>query len=88
VIISRSGFGGTDESRTWSRVPAGHPEGYLEAFANLYSEIAAAIADRELGRPAPECRYLFPTVEDGVRGVRFMLAALESSRSGSRFVAL
>lgn len=69
-----------------TRVPAGHPEGYLEAFANLYCGIADAIAaDEEGAQGAP---FDFPTVEDGARGVRFMHAALRSVRSGSRFVAL
>ena len=86
VVLSRGGFDVSPSARAWTRVPSGHPEGYLEAFANLYTEIADAILDREAGTPAPEGRYLFPTVEDGARGVRFMLAALELSLSGSRFV--
>lgn len=69
-----------------SRLPAGHPEGYLEAFANLYSEIADTIQARLDGVEPPSS--VFPTVEDGVRGVLFMHAALESSRHGSRFVPL
>ncbi|MTE01945.1 gfo/Idh/MocA family oxidoreductase [Paracoccus sp. YIM 132242] len=66
-----------------SRVPAGHPEGYLEAFANLYSEIAEAVTARLDGSADPE--VAFPTVEDGLRGVRFMFAALSSARNESRF---
>jgi predicted dehydrogenase len=69
-----------------TRVPAGHPEGYLEAFANLYSEIAEAIAAHRQGGMAQA--FYFPTVEDGVRGVRFMHAALRSARALSKFVAL
>ena len=67
-------------------MPSGHPDGYLEAFANLYSEIAEAILARQTGAaPQP---WLFPTVEDGARGVQFMFAALASSQDGSRFVRL
>ena len=86
VILSRGGFQQTPAARDWTRVPSGHPEGYLEAFANLYSEIAEAILARQTGAtPQP---WLFPTVEDGARGVQFMFAALASSQDGSRFVRL
>ncbi len=69
-----------------TRVPTGHPEGYLEAFANLYCGIADAIAAYEEGKQSGP--FDFPTVEDGARGVRFMHAALRSAGSDSRFVAL
>jgi len=69
-----------------SRVPTGHPEGYLEAFANLYSEIGDAIvASNESMKTRT---FSFPTVEDGARGVRFMHAALRSAQNDSRFVRL
>ena len=61
-----------------ARLPSGHPEGYLEAFANLYSEIADAIA---AGQVAPTGEWLFPTVGDGARGVRLMFAALRSAQT-------
>jgi predicted dehydrogenase len=86
VVLSRGGFEVSSSARAWTRVPSGHPEGYLEAFANLYTEIADAILDREDGAPAPTGGYLFPMVEDGARGVGFMHAALQSSLSGSRFI--
>ncbi len=57
----------------------GHPEGYLEAFANLYSDFA-------LQNPGQVT--LAPTVEVGARGVAFMFAALESSRNDGRFTPL
>lgn len=86
VILTRGGVTATPTARAATRVPAGHPEGYLEAFANLYTEIAAAILDREAGASPPNGGYLFPTVQAGARGVAFMFAALESSCNGSRFV--
>jgi predicted dehydrogenase len=64
-----------------TRVPPGHPEGYLEGFANLYAEIARAIrAARERKKPDPA--VVFPTVEDGLAGMEFVEAAVASSRAG------
>lgn len=86
TTLTRGGPQASLQARLASRTPAGHPEGYLEAFANLYSEIAAAIRARRAGQPLQELP--FPTLSDGVRGVAFMLAALQSSRESSRFVSL
>ena len=62
-----------------SRLPAGHPEGFIEAFANLYGAVARTIAARVEGRePDPE-DLDFPTVEDGVRGVHFVERAATSA---------
>jgi predicted dehydrogenase len=66
-----------------SRVGIGHPEGYQEAFAVLYAEAAEAIVARRLGRKTDGLVPDMPTVEDGVRTMRFIEAALESSRTGS-----
>ncbi|MGH8287232.1 MAG: Gfo/Idh/MocA family oxidoreductase, partial [Steroidobacteraceae bacterium] len=67
------------------RVPAGHPEGYLEAFGNIYREAFRAIRAEIAGKPLPpDCD--FPTIDDGVDGMRFVEAALESSRLDSRWV--
>ncbi|RAQ95855.1 Gfo/Idh/MocA family protein [Thermogemmatispora tikiterensis] len=60
-----------------SRLWPGHPEGFLEAFANLYNDIAEAILARRSGQTAPKER-LFPDVEDGVLGVQFIEAAVSS----------
>jgi hypothetical protein len=62
-------------------VPGGHPEGYLEAFANIYVEAAAAIRAARDGLPIP-ADVMVPTVEDGVKGLAFIDAAVRSSRSG------
>jgi predicted dehydrogenase len=64
-----------------TRIPAGHPEGYLEAFATIYSEVAAAIIVRRSGS-APDTAVLFPGIGDGVAGVAFVDAAIQSSRAG------
>ncbi len=60
------------------RVSRGHPEGFTEAFANLYAEFAEAILAARAGTPLAEA--WFPTVEDGLQGIRFVEAAVQSSR--------
>jgi predicted dehydrogenase len=71
-----------------TRIPWGHPEGYLEAFANIYAGAIDAIRRHIDGTPLPAAQYDFPTVHDGVRGMRFIHAAVESSRRGGAWVAL
>jgi predicted dehydrogenase len=80
----RRGSAGTGPAAAHAtRVPSGHPEGYLEAFAQLYSDLAEQItAQREKRAPDPNS-LLVPGVLDGVEGVRFIQAVLESSRHES-----
>lgn len=71
-----------------TRLPAGHPEGYLEAFAQLYRDAAEQIRARRAGRePAPTSRWL-ATAEDGVAGLAFIEAALASHQAGSAWTRL
>ncbi len=65
-----------------SRIVAGHPEGFHEGFANLYSDAAEAIAARRAGRTADPMALHFPTARDGAIGVAFVEAAVASSRAG------
>ncbi len=69
-----------------ARTPAGHPEGFLEAFANLYRNFAFAVRAHAAGN-APDPLYDFPTVQDGVRGVRFIHTALASNESTAKWTA-
>jgi len=62
------------------RVEIGHPEGFQEAFANLYRDAADAIVARRSGQPCDPLALDFPTVVDGARGIRFIEAVVESSR--------
>lgn len=71
-----------------TRIPNGHPEGYLEAFAQLYRDAAAHIHAAEAGLPVPPEAAWLPTVIDGVAGMRFIDAVLASHRAGSQWVAL
>jgi predicted dehydrogenase len=66
-----------------TRIPPGHVEGYLEGFANLYSDCAEQIIARLEGREPDPGALLVPSVEDGARGVRFITAAIESSSRGA-----
>ncbi|HEX5080076.1 MAG TPA: Gfo/Idh/MocA family oxidoreductase [Geminicoccaceae bacterium] len=83
-ILTRGRAGLSDAAQRASRVAPGHPEGYFEAFANLYRDAAAAIVAKRSGA-APDPLLDFPTVEDGARGVRFVEAAVESHRNGGRW---
>jgi predicted dehydrogenase len=71
-----------------TRIPAGHPEGYLEAFAQLYRDAAEQIAAQAEGRTPDPLASATPTVEDGLRGMRFVAAAVASSQAGGAWTAL
>jgi predicted dehydrogenase len=87
-LSRRAGAGVGPSAAHATRIPAGHPEGYLEAFAQLYTDLAERIvAHRERRSPDP-ASTLVPGVEDGVEGVRFMEAALKSSRRDAEWTSL
>ena len=71
-----------------SRTPFAHPEGFIEAFANVYLAAAAAIADQIEGKDPPAEGYDFPTVDDGVAGNAFIKACVDSSRSNAAWTKL
>jgi len=86
-LITRNNAGAGPEAGRVSRVPPGHPEGYLEAFATIYSEAAEAIrAHRSGDAPSPE--VIYPTVEDGLKGVAFVDACVRSSARDAAWVTL
>ena len=74
------------EALTASRIPAGHPEGYLEAFANVYKNFAihlnAKLSDKEIKTPD------YPTVADGVRGMKFIYACVKSDQNNANWEKL
>jgi predicted dehydrogenase len=86
--IRRPGPGGNSPAAHASRIPAGHPEGYLEAFAQLYTDLAEQIYARREGRSPSLASLLVPNVEDGVEGMRFIAATLESGRHNAAWVNL
>jgi predicted dehydrogenase len=87
-LIRRNGAGSMPVAHAASRIPSGHPEGYLEAFAQLYADIAELIAARIEGREPAEFARLVPGPQEGVRGVRFIEAAVKSSQANAEWVDL
>ena len=83
-MLTRNGAGALPESTRVSRIPAGHPEGYLEGFANIYSEAALAIKAYRDGGEAPD--VIYPTIEDGVIGLAFVEACVESAKKDGAWV--
>ena len=81
-MLSRGGPGLKPAAERASRIAIGHPEGTHQAFANLYSDVAEAVAARLTGTPADPLALDFPTVEDGARGIAFVTAAKASADAG------
>jgi predicted dehydrogenase len=85
-LITRGSGAAGDAAAQATRVPPGHPEGYLEGFANLYSDIAEVITARLEDRAPDPLACDFPTVEDGALGMKFITAAVESSSRDGAWV--
>jgi len=86
-IYRRGGHGVSAAARRATRVPAGHPEGYLEGFAQIYTDAAELIRAHAEGRAADPLATA-PGIEDGVRGVQFIEAAIASSRNNGAWTPL
>lgn len=84
-LITRGGAGAGAAAARVTRIPSGHPEGYLEAFATIYSEAAAAINAAKTGT-AVDPSVVYPTVDDGVKGVTFVTACIESGKQNGAWV--
>ncbi|MBR0724394.1 Gfo/Idh/MocA family protein [Bradyrhizobium manausense] len=85
-LLTRGGAGALGEASRVTRIPSGHPEGYLEGFATIYAEAARAIR-------APQARStldppIYPTVEDGLAGIKFIDAAVRSSAANGAWIRL
>lgn len=85
-LITRGGAGSGPVAARITRVPAGHPEGYLEGFANIYLDAAEAIVARRAGLPVPDGVRL-PDIDDGLAGVAFVAACVQSSKRGGNWVS-
>ena len=85
--ITRGGAGSGPEAGRVTRVPPGHPEGYLEGFANIYAEAARAILARREG-VAVDPAVTFPGLKEGVEGVAFVDACVRSSKRNGAWVTL
>ena len=87
-VIRTGGAGLSACATANTRTPAGHPEGYLEAFANLYRHFAATLQARLAGEePRPE-DLDFPSVEEGVRGMQFIDAIVSTKNSNQKWILL
>ena len=84
-IITRGGPDSGEAAARVTRVPPGHPEGYLEGFANIYSEVALAIKAARVGKKPLKSAH-FPTIDDGVKGLAFIEAAVKSSKANGKWV--
>ena len=86
--ISRGRDPMSPRAQSLSRLPSGHPEGYFESFANVYSTFIAALGKKRRGEKLTADDLDFPNVDDGVRGVRFIEKCVESSAKGAIWVEM
>jgi predicted dehydrogenase len=86
-LITRGGAGAGAAAGRVTRIPSGHPEGYLEAFATIYTEAALAINAARTGAKVDPA-VVYPTIDDGVKGVAFVEACIESSKKNGGWVKL
>lgn len=87
-LITRSGAGTLDAANNLSRIPPGHPEGYLEGFANIYTEVADAIEAMKKGQSRNEAMGLLPGITEGLAGMAFINSCVESSKNNATWVTL
>ena len=85
-IVTRGGAGANSAAAKRTRLPAGHPEGYIEGFANLYSDVADLIIGREAGGPATA--EDIPGIAAGLSGMRFIAACVASSEANGVWTSL
>ena len=88
ITMTRGGAGACETAARATRIPAGHPEGYLEAFAQIYSDAAGLIRARREGRPPTGDAALVPGLEDGLAVMRFIDAAVRSGQNNSAWTRL
>ncbi len=86
-LITRNGAGAGASAARVSRIPPGHPEGYLEGFANIYSEAAKAIVAKR-NKSEVDAEVIFPTVQDGLLGVMFIDACVRSSAGNAEWIEI
>jgi predicted dehydrogenase len=85
--LTRGGPGSGEAAARLTRIPSGHPEGYLEGFANIYAEAARAIIARRDGTTL-DSAVIFPGLKEGLEGVAFVDACVRSSKRNGAWVSL
>jgi predicted dehydrogenase len=86
-MLTRGSPGLSAAAQNATRLPSGHPEAFIEAFANVYLGVAADIRARLEGRPADPLRADYPTLAEGARGIRFVEKVIESASSAGKWTA-
>lgn len=87
ILTYRTGSHGVgDRSLSHTRIPAGHPEGYLEAFANIYRNVAKCIQARIENKEVDPVYNDYPTVQEGLRGMEFIYKVVESGNSPQKWL--
>jgi len=81
-ILAQGADGLSAEAKRWTRAGLGHPEGFFESFANIYTEVAEAILAKSEGRTYTKAELGFPDASDGARGVAFVESAMRSFAAG------
>ncbi len=84
-LITRGGAGAGPAAARVTRIPPGHPEGYLEGFANVYAEVAKAITAARKGKK-PDKAVAYPGIQDGIDGMAFIEACVKSSKGNAKWV--
>jgi predicted dehydrogenase len=87
-LLRTGGTGISKEAAAHTRIPAGHPEGYLEAFANIYRNVAKCIQAQISGVQVDPMYKDFPDIADGVRGMEFIYKVIESGKSEQKWIKL
>ena len=83
--ITRGSESASKEANDSSRIPPGHPEGYLEGFANIYSDVSKELYSKINNQKYDNSKDCYPTIHDGIEGMRFIEKVLESSKNNSKW---
>ena len=84
--ITRGSGSASEDANNVTRIPPGHPEGYLEGFANIYSDVYKRLFAQTNQQNYDQSNDCYPTIYDGVEGMRFIETVLESNNNNSKWV--
>ena len=84
--ITRGSSSASEDAKEITRIPPGHPEGYLEGFANIYNDVYKKLSAKINNQKYDDSNDCYPTIDDGVEGMRFIETVLESSKNNSKWV--
>ena len=84
--ITRGSGSASEEANNVTRIPPGHPEGYLEGFANIYSDVYKRLFAQTNKQNYDQSNDCYPTIYDGVEGMRFIETVLESNNNNSKWI--